>query len=218
MAAAPLLTTAIQWADLIRQNLPATESLTATYYQSYSEDYAPLGTYAEHYAHSMDLFVTLYEITGEDHYLLSARDVAKQAISKLWYDGMLRGHPGKQQYEALDGVVILLEELVDLSQYEGNFTTFGDFNGDGNVTTADYDILKANWLSAVSPYADGDVTGDGIVNLYDFAKFKNELFPGGAAAFAAATGLPEPGTLFLLLTALPAWIGCRRCRQVVARG
>ena len=212
-----LRTTADRWAALIRRTMIDKQTLLEGIQKDYSESWAQFGTYAEHYGRTIDFFLTLFDETGEDHYLLSARDLAKDAVSSLYYEGLFRGHPNKPYYETLDGVPLLMEALVELDQYEGNFTTFGDFNGDGNVTTADYDILKANWLSAVSPYADGDVTGDSIVNLYDFAKFKNELFPGGAAAFAAATGLPEPGTLFLLLTALPAWIGCRRRSRVAMR-
>ncbi len=90
----------------------------------------------------------------------------------------------------------------------------GDFNKDGNITTADFDIMKANWLTLAGPAfnEDGEVTNDGLVTLADFAKFKNDLFPGGGAAFAAATGVPEPTTMLLLLAAIPASLLGRRRR------
>ena len=96
------------------------------------------------------------------------------------------------------------------------FTQFdlGDFNKDGNITTADFDIMKANWLTIAGPALneDGEVTGDGLVTLADFALFKNSLFPGGATAFASATGVPEPTTMLLLMAALPACL-MRRTRR-----
>ena len=86
----------------------------------------------------------------------------------------------------------------------------GDFDRDLSITTADYDIMKANWLSTGNdPNSNGDVTGDGEVGLADFAKFKNELFPGGASAFAAA--VPEPcSSLLMLVGSLLTWCAVRR--------
>ena len=94
----------------------------------------------------------------------------------------------------------------------GNEPAFilGDFNGDFNVTTADFDIMTSFWFTVGNVLNEnGEVTGDGLVDLRDFKKFKADLFPGGAAAFAAAMAVPEPGTLVLLLAATPAWL-CRR--------
>ena len=80
----------------------------------------------------------------------------------------------------------------------------GDFDKDGNITTLDYDILKANWLTTGNEFNEnGEVTDDGVVNIDDFARFKEELFPGPASALASA--VPEPSMLLLILTIIPAW-------------
>ena len=204
----PLLTTAERWASTIRENMPATETDSGPWYNQYSNEWAKFGTYADHYGQSIDFFLTMYDETGDDSYLLSARDMAKDGVSALWYDGLLRGHAAKPYYEAVDGVGILLEALVNLDQHEGNFTKFGDFDGDNDVDDIDFNnYLRANMLTSVSPYADGDVTGDGVVDSLDFDRFKYEYYEGTAALSLA---IPEPSTLLLLLTALPAGIGRRR--------
>ena len=122
--------TADRWAQQFRDNPPKTgtapgvegELGIAPYYYRYSQQWSRLGTYAENYGRVIDFFVTMYDTTGEGHYLDSARDYAKEAISTLWYDGLLRGHPAKNYYEAVDGPGILLEALIDLDQHSGNFT------------------------------------------------------------------------------------------------
>ncbi len=121
---------------------------------------------------------------------------------------------------------LTLGEIADLNSSNTNGQDFvpefanGDFNKDGNVSTADFDIMKANWLLTGQNFNDtGDVAspagsgiGDGIVDLYDFRYFKNDLFPGGASALAAALAVPEPSSLILLLAAVPAW-GLLRSRH-----
>jgi len=121
-----LLVTAERWADLIRDNLPATQTLMDTWYSGYSEHWAPHGTYAEHYGHVIQFFTTMYEATDELHYLETARDVANEAISSLWYDGLFRGHPNKPYYEAVDGVGVLIESLIDLDHYAAQISALGN--------------------------------------------------------------------------------------------
>ena len=87
----------------------------------------------------------------------------------------------------------------------------GDFDGDGNVTTLDYDIMRANFLTSGHAFdEDGEVTGDGWVDLDDFRLFKDELFPGPASALGAA--VPEPNAILLLLSAIPGWLLVTRRR------
>ncbi len=111
------------------------------------------------------------------------------------------------------------QSITILVTYDTN-TTFllGDFNGDLNVTMADYDIMRANWLTVAAPALNtfGEMTNDGLVDLYDFKAFKN-AFPGGASAFAAAlaeaSAVPEPSALSLAVVLLMG-IAIRQRRRV----
>ncbi len=90
----------------------------------------------------------------------------------------------------------------------------GDFDMDGNVTTLDFDIMKANWFTTGNDLnKNGEVTGDGIVDLRDFKEFKDNLFPGPASALGSASAVPEPGSVALLLAAAPTWLAIRRRRK-----
>jgi hypothetical protein len=184
-----LLKTAEKWASLVRKS-PSTETLGDTWYAGYSLEWAQHGSYAEHYGRLIDFFVTLFEATGEDQYLFSARDLAKDAVSALWYDGLFRGHANKPYYEAVDGVGVLLVSLIELDSHHDDFAKFGDFNGDNVVDHLDFGIMSENWLSPVAPYQAGDVTGDGFVDLADFGRLKAEYFE--AVVNASSMEVPEP--------------------------
>jgi hypothetical protein len=93
----------------------------------------------------------------------------------------------------------------------------GDLNADGVVDKdGDYNIIKANWLQPVTPsIATGDLNFDSIVDVFDFAIFKQEYLtanPGGSAADIPMP-VPEPATLVLLAAALPVWFFARRRRS-----
>jgi len=45
-----------------------------------------------------------------------ARAMADDAIEKLYHNGLLKGHPAKPYYEAMDGVGNLLIALLQLDQ------------------------------------------------------------------------------------------------------
>jgi hypothetical protein len=96
-------------------------------------------------------------------------------------------------------------------------TTAGDLNGDGSLTTADYDILRAH-QQTTSPYiADGELTGDGIINLNDFRAFRS-LFGTGSGSGSGTVGsgaVPEPSTLLLSLLGLAVISGVRFVRNLV---
>jgi hypothetical protein len=88
----------------------------------------------------------------------------------------------------------------------------GDFNRDGNVTAADWAILRNNQLADLSgktfseAYFLGDVTADLANNHADFVLFK-DLFDAanGVGAFdAMVASVPEPSTLGLI--ALAGWM------------
>jgi hypothetical protein len=68
----------------------------------------------------------------------------------------------------------------------------GDFNDDGKVNAADYDVWKAAYGSTTELAADGNK--DGIVDAADFAVWRKGS-TGDAAAATSATGsngVPEP--------------------------
>lgn len=202
-----MLTAAERWAKVILTTQFDKPTLTPSIYSPYSKDWAPLGTYAEHYGRVIDFFLSMYDHTGEEHYLLAARDNAQEAISTLYYEGLFRGHPNKPYYEELDGVPLLLEALAQLDGYSSQFTKFGDFDGNGVVDLADYQILRDNWLTPVDPYRNGDLTGDGFVSLDDFSRFKLDYFEGPSPLLAdPLVSVPEPGSLVLLSLAIAiAW-------------
>ncbi len=209
-----LLLTAQRWASVIRSNLPAEQTLLNTWYGGYSSQWAPYGTYAEHYGQAIQFFDLMFEESGDLSYLQSARDLANQAISSLWYDGLFRGHPNKPYYEAVDGVGILIEALIDLDRRADQIALlpdFGDFNEDGIVDAADFEILTDHWLQSVEPYQRGDVTGDGFVSLRDFFRFKNELYSGPIESLAGI-GVPEPPAIRLVAVTL--FMGLHFARRI----
>lgn len=86
----------------------------------------------------------------------------------------------------------------------------GDFNGDGEVTFADFTILSSNFRNTGTKIADGDANRDGTVDLRDFVIFRS--------AFAAQAGgepvsVPEPTGFALLLVGFVGMCSRRRTRQ-----
>lgn len=55
-------------------------------------------------------------MTKDDKCLRLAKEVADDAIAKLYFKGLFRGHPAKPYYEATDGVGFLLYALLELAQ------------------------------------------------------------------------------------------------------
>ncbi len=72
------------------------------------------GTYAENYGRAISFFVNLYHATGDNRYLRRAKVLAREAIAKLYVNGIFRGHPAKDFYQANDGVGFLLHALLQL--------------------------------------------------------------------------------------------------------
>jgi len=114
-----LLETAERWAQFIRANLPATRCLSKTWYGDYAEHSAPHGTYAGKYGRTIAFFCHMQRLTGDEQYGRLAQQVAAEAISRLYYKGMFRGHPAKPYYEAIDDIGDLLTGLLDLHELTG---------------------------------------------------------------------------------------------------
>jgi len=88
-----------RWAGVVEKNLPANGGK---------------GAYAEHYGRCMH-FLTRAAVVLHDEGLNSlAERVAEEAVGLLFTDGMFRGHPGEDRYDAVDGVGFLLLALLYL--------------------------------------------------------------------------------------------------------
>ena len=109
-----LLEAARRWADCIRRAFPARGCEATSWYGEYARHWAPHGTYAGHYGRTVSFLLAMHAATGEAEFLAFAREVADEAVSRLAYRGLLRGHPAKPTYEAADGVGYLLVALVQL--------------------------------------------------------------------------------------------------------
>jgi hypothetical protein len=111
-----LLETARRWADCIRRAFPPRACEANTWYHDYATDWAPHGTYAQLYGQMISFFLQMHRLTSDAAHLQFAREVAKESLSRLYYRGLLRGHPCKPYYEAIDGVGYLLYALLQLDQ------------------------------------------------------------------------------------------------------
>ncbi|MEK7685734.1 MAG: hypothetical protein AAB466_09955 [Verrucomicrobiota bacterium] len=72
------------------------------------------GSYAEDYGRTISFFVHLYHATQKRRYLSLAEKVAREAVDKLYVNGLFKGHPAKPYYEATNGVGLLLHALLEL--------------------------------------------------------------------------------------------------------
>jgi hypothetical protein len=96
-----------------------------------------------------------------------------------------------QSWAHIDNVVFELVGLIP-----------GDLNGDGVVNTADASNLTPN-LQRLTPFeAEGELTGDNVVNLNDFRALKTLIAAAGSGSGGLAgsgSAVPEPSSLALLL-------------------
>jgi cytochrome c peroxidase len=116
-------------------------------------------------------------------------------------------------------LVAYLKTLTDNTFLTSNlfsdpFVTLpGDYTGDGEVDSEDYDLWRASFGSGGSLAADG--SGDGIVDIADFIVWQKnvgrswlDLAPGGGGSTNA--NVPEPGTLALSLLSIGLLTARRR--------
>jgi uncharacterized protein YyaL (SSP411 family) len=104
-----------RFADWVLEVRPGTGGVREdTWYGEYGERFAAEGTYAGKYGRAISFLLMMHRATGETRYLDGAREYADEAVEKLCHNGLIRGHPAKPYYEAVDGVGFLLQALVEL--------------------------------------------------------------------------------------------------------
>ena len=92
----------------------------------------------------------------------------------------------------------------------------GDVNGDLVVNLDDYAIIEGNLFDAATMRSEGDLNADGIVDFLDFREWKANYVPADSGALLGA-GVPEPASALLWLAGLVAiGVGCRRRSRAAA--
>jgi hypothetical protein len=124
--------------------------------------------------------------------------------------------------EQVDDLVAFLNTLTDntfltSSLFSNPFVTLpGDYNGDGVVDAADYDVWRSSYGDQTSLVADGN--GDGVVDTSDYLLWRANLgrtwqsLATGSGAGGGQSVVPEPASLALGLLAVLSLIFPRRRR------
>jgi len=115
-----MLETARTWARWIRQSPPAEGPISSLRWEEYGKRFAPQGTYAEYYGRAVSFFLHMYSLTGQKEHLDDARRFAQEAVSRLYYQGLLRGHPALPYYFSTGGVGCLMYALLQLDRVLAN--------------------------------------------------------------------------------------------------
>jgi hypothetical protein len=91
----------------------------------------------------------------------------------------------------------------------------GDVNGNGVADINDYVVIRNNFFGTGRTRTQGDLTGDGLVNFADFRNWKDNRTAGSGAGdedLLAGLGVPEPGSLALVMLGALAWLTSSRRR------
>ena len=108
-------------------------------------------------------------------------------------------------YEASDATGrnsgYLLDNILVIGRTE---LLLGDFNFDGSINMADFQVLASNFNTGTE-YDQGDNNFDGIVNLKDFVEFKLIFIGQGVAA-----AVPEPSSVSIVGLAAVLLLRLRR--------
>ena len=109
-----------------------------------------------------------------------------------------------------DGNAILSAVIVAVA---GGGVTLGDFNQDGAIDTADFQIIVDNFNMRPKSFFEGDIDFNRTVDLADFLKFRM-IFAEGGQLGANAT-VPEPAALLSLVcgASICGFYGRRRHRK-----
>ena len=86
----------------------------------------------------------------------------------------------------------------------------GDYDRNGIVTAADYNVWRANFGSIASLDADGN--SNGVVDGPDYVIWRKHLGEGSfGSSIGGATGVPEPSTFLMLVIGWGMRVGARSC-------
>jgi len=97
-------------------------------------------------------------------------------------------------------------QIADIQLYGAGTDLAGDYNGDGLVNTADYNIWRSQFgFAGVGINGDGD--GNGVVNAADYVLWRNNAGGPGAGLGGA---VPEPAASLLALLGLVCAAGSWR--------
>jgi hypothetical protein len=88
-----------------------------------------------------------------------------------------------------------------------------DVDGLNGCTVADADIIRQHLLETGVSRGQGDLTGDGVVDLQDFKLWKS-LSGSGSGSLGGGT-VPEPGSMWLLLTGIAGGLSWRMVKTKV---
>jgi hypothetical protein len=78
----------------------------------------------------------------------------------------------------------------------------GDYNEDGDVDAADYDVWRKAFGSSVAWYSGADGNGDGIVDAADYIIWRNDLANGSGSSSQSV--VPEPAIVVQIFGLLGA--------------
>ena len=80
---------------------------------------AAFGMFADHYGRLIQFALSMHRLTGEERWLLLAKEVADEAVRELWRARIFVGHVLKKHYMNTDHVGILLRALLELDRALG---------------------------------------------------------------------------------------------------
>lgn len=114
-----LLAIALRWARAIEKELPPKPGrrFGAELALAMPEVEKTGGTYAEDYARAISFFLHLHHATGEARHRKLALELAREAVEKLFREGLPRAHPAKPYWEATQGSGLLLHALLELAVF-----------------------------------------------------------------------------------------------------
>jgi hypothetical protein len=100
-------------------------------------------------------------------------------------------------------------QIGDIQLLGAGTDLVGDYNGDGNVNGADYNIWRSQFgFTGVNINSDGN--GDGRVDMRDYVVWRDNVPAGSGAGLGAAVPEPTSGLLLCLGMAAAGSLGRSR--------